>query len=610
MVSVSTRPLRIANVSGFLGDRFTAFREMLGGPTAVDVITGDYLAELTMFILGKQQARDPRAGYADVFARQVAEVMGDLLSSGTRVVANAGGLNPRGLRDRLLDIAAEQGFEPRIAVVEGDDLRGRLAELQADPDLEFRHLDTGQLLPSLGSAAMTANAYLGGWGIASALNAGADIVVTGRVTDASLVLGPAASWHGWRMDDWNSLAGAVVAGHVIECGAQATGGNYPFLTELSPGLPGFPIAEISRDGTFVVTKQPGTAGAVTTGTVTAQLLYEIGQPSYANADVMAHFDGLNVVQSGRDRVTISGARGTPAPRSLKLAVNFPGGFRNTMTMVITGLEIEQKADHAMAQLTEALGGTDQFDEFDVQLLHTERPDATVNAEATALLRVTVKSHNPELVGRRFSNEVTALTLQSYAGYFATTPPTSATEYGIYWPALLPRHLVMHSVLFPDGTVHPVPDPPLEESAVTSSTRNSAHEAAPTDRRVTVEPTARLPLGTICGARSGDKGGNANVGLWCETNDAYDWLTDYLTMERLRELLPETESLRVERYELPTLRAVNFVIVGLLGEGVASSVRLDPQAKGLGEFVRSRLVDVPTRLIRAGFETHRDQPFRS
>jgi hypothetical protein len=586
------RPIRIANVSGFLGDRFAALREMLAAPDPVDVITGDYLAELTMLILGKQQARDERAGYAAVFLRQLAESLGDCLDRGIKVVANAGGLNPRGLRDEILAVAAERGLRPSVAVVDGDDLRGRMAELQA-AGVAFTHLDTGHALPPVTSST-TANAYLGGWGIAAALAAGADVVVCGRITDASLVVGPAAWWHGWRDDEWDALAGAVVAGHVIECGAQATGGNYPFLHELAPGLPGFPIAEVADDGTFVVTKQPGTGGAVSVGTVTAQLLYEVGGTAYPNPDVTAHFDGLVLEPAGTDRVAVRGARGTPPPDVLKVAVNLLGGYRNTMTMVITGLDIEDKARHATRQLLDAIEHL-ELAEIDVQLLRHDHPDAPTNPEATAHLRVTAKSPDRDAVGRAFSNEVTALTLQSYAGFFATTPPTAATEYGVYWPALVPRAAVDHTVLLPDGREERVPDPscaPLLPPAVDGSRAESDHVADPD----TDIDTVRVPLGRVCGARSGDKGGNANVGFWCATDDAYAWLRDALTVERLHALLPEAAALEIRRYEFASLRGLNFVIVGLLGEGVASSVRPDAQAKGLGEFLRSRTIDVPRRLL--------------
>lgn len=583
-------PIRIANVSGFYGDRIGAPREMLEGPDRVDVLTGDYLAELTMLIMWKARQRDPAAGYATTFLTQMQEVMGRCLERGVKVVTNAGGLNPRGLAAKLSDVAGTLGLNPKIAFIEGDDLLPALPALQAQGH-ELRNIDTDQSLAAAGRAPVTANAYLGGWGIAAALDAGADIVVCPRVTDAALVVGPAAWWHGWARDDWDRLAGAIVAGHVIECGPQCTGGNYCFASEITrKEYPGFPIAEVAADGSCVVTKQPDTGGAVTVGTVTAQLLYEIAGPAYANPDAVARFDTVHVEQVGPDRVRISGARGEPAPDVTKVALNFDAGYRNTMSMVITGLDVEAKADRAESMLFELLGGREQFGAVDVQLLRHAQPFPATNAEATCQLRVTVKDPDQVKVGRRFSNAVVELSLASYAGFFTTTPPTGASAYGVYWPALVPTSCVPHRVVMPDGSetvVGPV-----------ASTRPVTHipPAVVTSYRAREdEETLHVPLGVLCGARSGDKGGNANVGIWVADDASYSWLVAYLDGERLHSLLPETAGLPVQRHLLPNLRAINFVVEGLLGEGVASSVRVDPQAKGLAEFLRSRLVDMPASL---------------
>ena len=304
---------------------------------------------------------------------------------------------------------------------------------------------------------VTANAYLGGWGITAALEAGADVVVCGRVTDASLVTGPAAWWHGWRRDAWDALAGAVAAGHVIECGPQATGGNYSFLDEITDRrYPGFPIAEVAADGSSVITKHEGTGGLVSAGTVTAQLLYEIGDPAYLNPDVVAHFDTIRVEQAGRDRVALTGTRGSPPPDTLKVAVNMLGGYRNTVTMVITGLDIEQKAEHATTLLFGELGGGGQFEEADVRLLRFDRPDAPTNEQATAHLRITVKDTDERKVGRAFSGATWELALGGYAGFHTTAPPTGASAFGVYWPTLIPAALVAQQVHLPDGGTHAVP----------------------------------------------------------------------------------------------------------------------------------------------------------
>ncbi|OHV42671.1 acyclic terpene utilization AtuA family protein [Pseudofrankia sp. BMG5.36] len=597
------RPVRIANCSGFYGDRIDAARLMVdGGP--IDVLTGDYLAELTMFILWKARARGG-AGYARTFVDQLTEVLGSCLDRGIRIVTNAGGLDPAGLAERVARIAAELGLAPNVAYVTGDDLVGRLGDLQATGE-RFTHLDTGRDLAAAAVEPLTANAYLGGWGIAAALAGGADVVVTSRVTDASLVVGPAAWWHGWGRTDWDRLAGAVAAGHVIECGPQATGGNYAFLDEITDlRYPGFPIAEVAADGSSVITKHPGTGGLVSVGTVTAQLLYEIAGPEYAGPDVTTHFDTVRLTQDALDRVRLSGTRGSAPSGRLKVALNYLGGYRNTMTLVLTGLDIERKAAWARRELFDLLGGEESFDEVDVRLLRFDRPDADANAHATAHLRITVKDADRSRVGRAFSNATQALALGGYAGFHTTTPPGPESAYGVYWPTTVARDAVEHRVTFADGSSSVIPHSPRGQGTdVALGTLENGGPALTTERQPVSRPTAdegstvRIPLGRLVGARSGDKGGNANVGLWASDHAVYDWLRDTLTIQRFTELLPEARGLVVRRYDLPNLRALNFVIVGLLGEGVASSTRPDPQAKGLGEYMRSRHLAVPVALVPA------------
>jgi hypothetical protein len=620
-------PLRIANCSGFYGDRRSAPRELLeGGP--VDVLTGDYLAELTMMILWRSRARDPAKGYATSFLAQMEECLGRAADKGVKVVANAGGLNPAGLAAELRALARRLGLDVGVAHVEGDDLLGRLDDLRSAGE-PLAHLDTGVPLAAAGVAPVTANAYLGAWGIVAALEAGADVVVCGRVADASLVAGPAA-WHfGWAPDDWDRLAGAVVAGHVLECGTQATGGNYAFLEELPDARPpGFPIAEVDADGSAVVTKHPGSGGLVSAGTVTAQLLYEIAGPAYASPDVVARFDTVTVTEVGPDRVRLSGARGEPAPDRLKVAVNYLGGFRNSMSFVLTGLDVEAKAAMAEAALFERLGGRERFQTAETRLVGRPADDPASAEASVAELRVTVKDPDPAKVGRAFSNAAIELALASYPGCYTTTPPTDATPYGIYWPALVRADLVEQVVVLPDGRrlpvkpapnppgpagtpePHPpVPGPPVGErgptpgsgdpavhSPPTPATQLTPTPTAPTPAAPTHRPMTRVPLGRVFGARSGDKGGNANVGMWARDERAYRFLEGFLTVERFRELIPEARDLDVRRYELPNLLALNFVVAGLLGEGVSSSTRIDPQAKGLGEWLRARVVDLPAELL--------------
>jgi hypothetical protein len=586
--------LRVANCSGFYGDRLSAADEMVsGGP--IDVLTGDFLAELTMLILAKNQLRDPAAGYARTFLTQMEQVLGRCLDGGVKVVSNAGGLSPARCAEALADLADRLGLSPRIAYVAGDDLTGRMDELAA-AGCRFLNLDTGEELG--GRQVLTANAYLGGWGIADALGGGADVVVTGRVTDAALTLGPAAWRHGWGRDDWDALAGAVVAGHVIECGTQATGGNYAFFEEI-PGLerPGFPIAEVAADGSSVITKHPGHGGAVTIGTVTAQLLYETGSPRYANPDVTARFDTIRLAEdgSGPDRVAISGVRGEPPPPTAKVALNYLGGHRTTVTLYVTGLDVEAKAALAERTLFSSIeGGRDAFDSVDVQLVRSDQPDPPSNEQALAQLRITVKSSDERAVGRAFTSKVTEMALASYPGFFGGPGGTQA--YGVFWPTSVPAELVWQEVVMLGGgrtVVDPV-IPPLSSDETPPVSPDP--RPAPRNGGASPGPTRRAPLGLVLGARSGDKGGSANLGIWARSDACWKWLAGFLSTARLVELMPELASIdRVERYELANLRALNFVLVGLLGEGVASTSRIDAQAKGLGEYFRAKHADIPLAL---------------
>ena len=517
-----------------------------GGP--IDVLTGDYLAELTMLILWKAQQKDPSAGYARTVLAQLEQVLGTCLDRGIKIVNNAGGLNPAGLAREFGALAGRLGLHPKIAYVTGDDLLPQLDSLLASGQA-LAHLDTGLPLAGAEGKPVTANAYLGGWGITEALGAGADIVVCPRVTDASLVTGPAAWWHGWRRDDFDELAGAVVAGHVIECGPQATGGNYSFLDEITDRrYPGFPVAEVAADGSSVITKHPGTGGLVSPGTVTAQLLYEIAEPAYPNPDVVAHFDTITLGQDGPDRVRISGTRGSPPPATAKVAINFLGGYRNTMTLVLTGLDIEEKAAWAEQELFGILGGREQFADVDVRLLRFDRPDAPTNEQATAHLRITVKDRDPRKVGRRFSNATMELALGGYAGFHTTTPPTAESALRRLLARAGPRGRASHTRRC-SRTAPPCRSPPPARPRAGGPVRRPTADstglavpgraaAGPGGAGPAGTPTVPAPLGRVCAARSGDKGGNANVGLWTRDPAGYAWLRDYLTVERLRALLPE------------------------------------------------------------------------
>ncbi|MEY3732733.1 MAG: hypothetical protein RL347_92 [Actinomycetota bacterium] len=610
------RPIIIANCSGFFGDRISAAREMVeGGP--IDVLTGDWLAELTMLILARQRLKHgPGAGYARTFLTQMEQVLGTCRDRGIRVVSNAGGLDPQGCADALQEMTDRLGLGPvSIGVVSGDDLTPRMGEI----DEPWTNLDTREA-PD-GISFLTANAYLGGEPVTAALAAGADVVITGRITDAALVVGPAAWWHGWSYADaaagdrdmLDRFAGAVVAGHAIECGAQVTGGNYSFFTSL-PGMEhvGFPIAEVADDGSSVITKHPGTGGAVTVGTVTAQLLYEIGGAAYANPDATARFDSMTLTQEGADRVRISGVRGETPPERLKVAANYLGGFRNAMTLVVTGLDAEAKADLALRTITglsleqalepglsaatRASRSALAVRELDVDWSPARVDDPASTADAQSLLRLTVRDMDPKAVAKPFTTAVVESALASYPGMFPTAPPGEGTPYGVYWPTTVARSAARPHVSVDGQRVDVAPHLAAELPVVWEAPVLPLPAVPSGD-------TVRAPLGRIVGARSGDKGGAANVGVWVPVNvpdrdAAYAWLVDLLTPARVRELLPEAALLAVDVHHLPNLHAVNIVIHGLLGRGVAENARSDPQAKGLGEHLRARVVDIPVVLLPA------------
>jgi len=582
-------PIRIANCSGFFGDRLSAAREMVeGGP--IDVLTGDWLAELTMLILARTRVKRPGGGYARTFVQQMEQVMGTCLDRGIKVVSNAGGLDPDGCAEAVAEVAQQLGLHPKIAFVRGDDLVPRIAELIADGQL--RHFESGDPIKDA-SAFLTANAYFGCWGIVDALEQGADIVITGRTTDAAVVCGPAAWHHGWSRSDWNALAGGVAAGHVIECGCQATGGNYSFFTEIADlTRAGFPWAEIAEDGSSVIGKHDGTGGEVSVGTVTSQLLYEIGGPEYFGPDVTTRFDTIQLEQLAPDRVRMYGIQGEPPPSTLKVCLNRSGGFRNDLRMGLTGLDIEAKAALIERTFWDACPySPEDYAQVTTRLIRTDREDPVSNEQAVAMWYLGVKDPDPKKVGRAFSNAMIETALASIPGFFGLSGgPGEGRPFGVYEPAMVPASAVPQQVVMLGGETRTVdsviPDAPAQVVPVTGP-----------QVAVPAGPTRRAPLGAVFGTRSGDKGGNANLGIFARSDEAFVWLDAFLDVERLRALLPEVAGLEIDRHRLASLRSLNFVIHGLLDEGVAASTRQDPQAKGLGEWLRARHVELPEALLR-------------
>jgi hypothetical protein len=541
-------PIRIANCSGFFGDRVTGAQEMVeGGP--IDVLTGDWLAELTMLILAKTRLKRPDGGFARTFVSQMEGVMGTCLDRGIRVVSNAGGLDPEGCAEALHEIAQKLGLHPKIAFVRGDDLMPNIDEFISRDQLH--HFETGEPIKDP-SRFMTANAYLGCWGIVDALNRDADIVITGRATD----------------------------------------GNYSFFQEV-PGIEhiGFPWAEVASDGTTVIGKHDGTGGQISLGTVTSQALYEITGPEYFGPDVTTRFDTIQLEETGPDRVRVFGVQGEPPPDTLKVCMNRNGGFRNDMRVALAGLDVEAKGEVIEKAFWRACPyEPNDYQQVTTRLIRTDKEDPETNEEATAIWHIAVKDPDEKKVGRAFSNAVTELALASIPGYFGVGGgPSPGRPFGVYEPARIPANAVPQEVVFLGGDTRQIDSViPPGPSDVTPAEGPKA--TAPTG------PTQRVPIGRVVGTRSGDKGGNANLGVFTRDDAAWAWLDDFLTTERLTILLPELGQFPIDRYRFPALRSLNFVVHGILEEGVAAATRQDGQAKSLGEWLRAKVVDMPAALL--------------
>ena len=588
--------LRVANASGYWGDDPGALaRQVRGG--AIDYVTLDFLAEITMVILQRQRARDPRLGFAYDFVTMLVPVLPDVVTRGIRVVANAGGVHVEACRDRIAEACRAQGLAPAIGMVAGDDLMPRLDELLA-AGVPLANLDDGRPLGPLRERVVAANAYLGAWPIAEALAAGADIVVTGRTTDAALTLGPLVHELGWAWDDWDRLAAGTIAGHVLECGAQATGGNLTDWRKVAPFDVGYPIAEVESSGRFVVTKHPGTGGRVSRATVTEQLLYEIGDPArYLTPDVTTDFRALDVRDAGSDRVSVRGARGTPPPDSLKVTVVYRDGWRAVGFALLSGPDVRGKAERLAEMIWHRVGV--EFADRRADLVGDRScwgaaaPDVEPNE---GVLRVAVRDPDRKKV-ESFAHTMLGLALQAPPGLGVFGGRPEVQEAYAYWPALVPRGLVAPRIEVVRGEARTVRDvksaPPAVEAA-------RAREPAPgvVDLPAPEGRPVRVPLRRIAYARSGDKGDHANIGVAARSPEAFAHLRRALDAERVRRRFGDLVRGPVECYELPGLRALNFVLRHALGGGGTLSLRADHQGKTLAQGLLGLELDVPETVVAA------------
>jgi hypothetical protein len=589
VTNADTSPLRIGQFSAYYGDRPDAMAELIAD--GVDVLTGDYLAELTMLVLKKNQMRGG-VGYASGFVDQLAANLDDVAKNGIKLVTNAGGLDPLACAAEVERLCQERGLDLSVAAITGDDILEDFDRLLSDGQ-PFGHLTTGKPLELDDRTVLTANAYLGAWPIVDALASGADIVICPRVTDASLVIAPAAWHHGWSETDYDQLAGALWAGHAIECGGQVTGGNFAlFHRHGDLGLPGMPIAEVAASGDSVITKTAASGGLVDVDTVTAQLLYEVSGPRYDNPDVVGDLSSLTVTQDGVNRVLLSGAKGSAPTSATKLSLCFEGGYRNSATVGITGSHVQEKVEWLQREVAKAVGAPDSFDQFRWSVIGPAETSTGSFEDATAWVIATARDRRRDKVSRAsFSDRITQLGVSSIPGFYTATPPQRERLVGIQWPCLVDKASVTAHVHLA-GERHDVGWGPMAGTDIFAP----AHDSQADQPAAEASDTVESELGAVIGTRSGDKGGMANVGAWTQTDEQYRWLAGFLTVERIKELLPEVAELDVERHLLPNLRGMNFLLHDYLEMGVASCTRVDAQAKGVGEYLSSRIVSVPRHIL--------------
>jgi Acyclic terpene utilisation family protein AtuA len=588
----------IANCGGFWGDDPTAARRQVeGGP--VDYLVMDYLAEVTMAILQKQRQRKPEAGYATDFVTQLRDVLPACVERGIKVISNAGGVNPLSCKAAVEKLAGELGIgdRVRVGVVLGDDIYDRLDDLTAGGQT-LANMETGRPLSDERANVLSANVYLGAAPVVRALELGANVVITGRVTDTAVTLAPMIHEFGWAADDWNRLAAGIVAGHIIECGTQCTGGNFTDWHKVkSLSNLGFPLVEATPDGTFTVTKHPGTGGLVTVHSISEQLLYEMGTPQYLAPDCIARFDSIRLTQDGPDRVKVSGIVGEPPPEKLKVSVSFAHGYRAFGRLVVTGPDALAKAEKVAELVWESAGGTDLYEDTCTQFLawNATHPPLTDSEPSEIMVQLAVRDADAEKINNRFGVQVVPRVLGSVPGItvLADQGRPRASDVVGYWPALIDRACVPMRVVVGDdevdvshldlsGAAFTPERPPPRPSGANGAGRGG--------------PTVKVPLSRLCLARSGDKGDTSNVGVIARSEAVYGWMVEHVTATFVKERFAGVCKGDVERHEVPNLLACNFLLHESLGGGGTLSLILDPQGKTYAQYLLAAEVEVVAALL--------------
>jgi hypothetical protein len=556
----------------------------------------DYLAEVTMAILQKQKAKKPDAGYATDFLVQMREVLPQCVERGIRIIANAGGVNPLACRAALEKLAAELGIADRVkvGVVFGDDIYPELDSILGAGET-LAHMDTGRPLSDVRAKVLSANVYLGAAPIVKALEMGANVIIAGRVTDTAVTLAPLMHEFGWAPDDWDRVAAGVIAGHIIECGTQCTGGNFtdwklvPTYTNI-----GFPIVEGSPDGSFVVTKHPGTGGLVSVHTVSEQLVYEMGAPAYISPDAVARFDSITLTQIGPDRVRVTGARGAPAPEKLKVSISFEDGFRAFGRLMVAGPDALAKSKKVAEVFWECVGGKALYAGAHEQFIGWDscHPPLAKDEPGEILVQFAVRDADEKKINSRFGPQLVPRVLGTVPGitYLADQGRPRASDVVGYWPALIERKFVKQRVI-------------VGEQAVDVAQRDlSTAKSVPFKPVFDERPLAasgtrvRVPLSRLCLARSGDKGDTANVGVIARSDAIFAWMRSRLTASFVKKRFDGVCRGKVDRAVVPNLRALNFLLHESLGGGGTLSLLLDAQGKTYSQYLLATRVTVDASLL--------------
>ena len=598
--------IRIANAGGYWGDDLHVLKRQLTGGE-VDYISADYLAEITMSILRKQQLKNPELGYVTDFVDQIVEVADLLVEKNVKMISNAGGINPVGCAKAIYDrLGADHKL--KIAVVEGDNLMGMIDELIQRGE-KFDNMESGESFDKIKDKLESANAYFGVGPIVKALEFGADLVIVGRHTDTSITMAPMVYEFGWKLNDWDKLAAGLVAGHIVECGAQSTGGNFTDWHKIKKWTNfGYPIIEMYADGTFYITKHENTGGLVSVDTVKEQLVYEMGSPYYISPDVIADFRTIKLEQAGEDRVKVYGIKGFPSTKFLKVSMAYRDGFKASGSVILSGNQAVEKAE-VFKQLF-----WDRLKEYGYEFKKTNTEFIGYNAchrhlarniEPTEiLLRFSAYDDKKEGL-QEFAKLISTIILSGPPGVAVTGGRPRIQTVMSYWPALIKKQGIKAQVklINKDGSTDKFTEMPIE----TGFEEELKLEDVP--KQIATQPLEELnlpksddyievELRKLCLARSGDKGDTVNIGLIARSKEVYDFIKKYITADVIKTWFNGICKGRVIRYELDNLMALNFLLEQSLDGGGTKSLMIDAQGKTLASALLNQKIFIPTYILNS------------